>query len=505
MTQAPAAPPPSCIPLVLAALTGQGDYGVVTQLAREHEVTRQRVYRLRDRGQAALEAEFFPVESYGLALQVTEADIERTIVSLRVVTPASLRDIEDVLPEIFGVHWSYGHIQQVVVQAEERARAWLSGLDLSAIDHVALDEMFSQGAPVLGGIDLDSGLLFALEGSPTRSGAEWGELLGALRHDQNLHPDVVVKDAGSGLASGVQRAWPGIEERDDLFHAVYELGKVATLLENKAYQTMQRIETLREDRGRARKEKKRRSLGQQIRLAEAALVRRIDRYDRFEVLRREAGQWLQLTERGQGRLREPAAVTSALQRIAQQMKAIGTERIEKVATYLYNRSQGLTLYLSSLKTRLDAVSEDVGGEAVVDAVVRFWQARLEVEQGGPFWDRRARQTELDQASQHLVEQVWPDVPRLNKAIQAVLPVLEERHRASSAIENLNSVLRPYLVVQKGVNQGFLDLFRFYWNTRKRRWGRHKGTSAVEVLQGQEHEHWLTLLGYPPSEQMRAAA
>ena len=39
--------------------------------------------------------------------------------------------------------------------------------------------MFSQGEPVLAGVDLDSGYLFGLEVSPTRDGAAWAELLRA--------------------------------------------------------------------------------------------------------------------------------------------------------------------------------------------------------------------------------------------------------------------------------------------------------------------------------------
>jgi hypothetical protein len=35
----------------------------------------------------------------------------------------------------------------------------------------------------------------------------------------------------------------------------------------------------------------------------------------------------------------------------------------------------------------------------------------------------------------------------------VLPILVARHRASSNIENLNSVLRPYLAVQKHAQPG----------------------------------------------------
>jgi hypothetical protein len=83
--------------------------------------------------------------------------------------------------------------------------------------------------------------------------------------------------------------------------------------------------------------------------------------------------------------------------------------------------------------------------------------------------------------------------------------LEQRYRASSAIENLNSVLRPYLVVQKNVQQGFLNLFRFFWNMRKREWGKGRGTSPYEELTGNRVDDWLTLLGYLPSERFAIAA
>ena len=48
-------------------------------------------------------------------------------------------------------------------------------------------------------------------------------------------------------------------------------------------------------------------------------------------------------------------------------------------------------------------------------------------------------------------------------------ILQNRHRASSAIEGFNAALRPHLYVHKGVTQNFLELFRAYYNLRTRRW------------------------------------
>ena len=70
-------------------------------------------------------------------------------------------------------------------------------------------------------------------------------------------------------------------------------------------------------------------------------------------------------------------------------------------------------------------------------------------------------------------------------LEAVEAVLHQRHRASSAVEGFNAALRPYFYVHKGVSQGFLDLFRAWFNLRTQRWGRHKGKSALQCLTGQQ--------------------
>ena len=154
--------PSSTSHLAALALSAQGRYGAVTDLARQHGIRRQEVYALRERAWEALEAEFTPTapELRGsLTLNLAQRDIERAVVALRVVTPASIRDIAEVLPLLYGVEWSDGTVCNVLDKAERRAQALLEEVDLSGIDNLAVDEMFSQGRPVLAGIDL-----------PTRSG-----------------------------------------------------------------------------------------------------------------------------------------------------------------------------------------------------------------------------------------------------------------------------------------------------------------------------------------------
>ena len=105
---------------------------------------------------------------------------------------------------------------------------------MSEIESAALDEMFSQGEAVLAGVDLDSGALFALEVCEHRDAQSWGDVLEQGR-SQGLNLSVVVKDAAAGIAAGVREVFPEAEQRDDCFHALYEMNKVRRCLERRAY------------------------------------------------------------------------------------------------------------------------------------------------------------------------------------------------------------------------------------------------------------------------------
>jgi hypothetical protein len=489
--------------LALRALIQQGQYGVVTDLAREHEVSRTTVYTLRERAQQALIEAFTPDEP-GVAplveLHLHRNDLARSLIALRVMAPCSTWDIEDLLPVLYQWNWSHGTVHALLAEAEQRAAAFNRQVDLAGITHGALDEMFSQGYPVFGGIGLDTGYLFALERHPDRSGETWTAVLQRLRDDQGLQLKAVVKDAAAAMTQAVDAVYgEDIEQRDDSFHLTYLMGKTAYWLEQRAYAALQQEYDWEDKRHKVWKytASERRVLGQKWRQAKQQATAAIARYDRFCELREQARALLEPIEWETGRLHSATELREGLERIAGEMRELGGEKVRKVATYMANRAEGLSLYLAAMSASLTAANAALETPGVAEAVVWTWQASVAVHQKGPIWDRPRRQAELRRAVRHLLALTDSDPERLLAAYQQVMPIILARHRASSAIENLNSVLRPYLVVQKGAHSGFLELFRFWWNTRTRRWGRHEKTSAYELLTGEKVTDWLTLLGYPP--------
>ena len=348
---------------------------------------------------------------------------------------------------------------------------------------------------MLAGVDLDSGYLFGLSLSATRDGEAWAELL-REGQAQGLGLSVVVKDAAKGIAAGVSEVFPRAEQRDDCFHVLYEMNKVRRRMERRAYAAIDREgEALgRLGKIRAHDKARRCKAKHALRRARRECAEAIERFDEFEAAMDTLRGALECVDIATGELHRPEHVQALIEGVALRIESLGVGECAKLAKYLRNRAPGLALAQKSVLPRLEALAERWSVQAVSLGCICWYLVR-ELHKRPAHARRRALSRHLLGAYGALQDRLGPESASLLDAIEEVL---HQRHRASSAIEGFNASLRPYLYVHKGATQGFLDLFRAWFNLRTRRWGRHKGTSAHECLTGQRVHDWLTLLGCPPS-------
>ena len=490
-----------------AAVAGQHAHGSKTALSETYEISRPTVYAVGAAAQSVLRSHFETPLLQGAAVDVRVDDAQlrravplaaraRLVVALRVLAPNAIRPIEDLVPLLYpGVKVSYGTIQHLLVEAEARAARFNAQVSLGGVEAGALDEMFSQGEPVLAGVDLDSGYLFGLSLSATRDGEAWAELL-REGQAQGLGLSVVVKDAARGIAAGVSEVFPHAEQRDDCFHVLYEMNKVRRRLERRAYAAIEREGEARGRLGKIRAHDKvrRRKAKRALSRARRECAEAIGRFDAFEAAMDTLRGALECVDIKTGELHRPEHVQASIEGVAQRIESLGVGECAKLAKSLRNRAPGLVLAQKSVLPWLEALAEPWSAQAVSLACLCWYLVRALHKRPA-----RARHRAL---SRHLLAAYGALRDRLGAAsaslLDAVEAVLHQRHRASSAIEGFNAALRPYLYVHKGATQGFLDLFRAWFNLRTRRWGRHQGTSAHECLSGQRVHDWLTLLGCPPS-------
>ena len=469
-------------------------HGAITALGLEFGISRPTVYEVAATAEAVLERHFDPAYQGAQWLVIDQAQLRRAVVALRTVGPDSIRVIEELIPLLYPGHsLSYGKIQSWLVEAEEQARQFNEQVSLSAVEAGALDELFSQGCPVLAGIDLDSGYLFSLAVRAHRAGDDWAEVLGEAQN-QGLDLKVVVKDAAQGIAAGVSTVFPDAEQRDDCFHVCYEMGKVRQRLERKAYAAIEReqdaIKKLRKAPSQQRRKRK-----HQLAWARRRCQQAIADYDAFEAAQRQAQLAMSWVDLDTGQWRQADPLRTGIKQAAEAIRAIDQPGCTKLATYLTNRAPGLAFYADQLHTQLTVLSHDYTEHCVSLACVMI-QLIDDLQHHRQPWQRR-------QQSQHLIGAYHQLQQRLGDQAESLFEQLHQlwlrRHRASSAIEGFNASLRPYLGVHKRATQGFLDLYRAYFNLRTRRWGRHQGSSAYQCLTGKPVDDGLTLIGWPPSQ------
>ncbi|NHZ89619.1 hypothetical protein F2P45_11420 [Massilia sp. CCM 8733] len=73
-------------------------------------------------------------------------------------------------------------------------------------------------------------------------------------------------------------------------------------------------------------------------------------------------------------------------------------------------------------------------------------------------------------------------------------------RSSALVENLHSRLRNYFTLRRQLGGSYLDLLQFFLNRRcylRSRVSQRVGNSPARLMTGQDHSHWLTLLGLGP--------
>ena len=82
--------------------------------------------------------------------------------------------------------------------------------------------------------------------------------------------------------------------------------------------------------------------------------------------------------------------------------------------------------------------------------------------------------------------------------EAVKEAIDSTPRASSIVENLNSRLRNYFFLRHHIGDDYLDLLRFFLNHRcfeRSRRAKRIGKSPAQLLTGNDHPHWLEMLGF----------
>jgi len=455
----------------------------VSRLAASIGVSRKFVYRQSEKANNALDETFAdkpPDAAVLFYLPVTKKLLRKIILGLVLICHSSFRGVQEFMRDLLGFDLSIGSVHNVVMDAVEKAKRVNAAEQLAKVRVGAHDEIFQACQPVLVGADADSTYCYLLSPETSRDGDTWALRLMELS-DKGLHPDYTVADGGTGLRSGQAMAWPDIPCRGDVFHALLEMGRLATYLENRAFGAMSALEKTEAKMTKAKRKGKGNKFSKRLALAEQAEAMAINLADDINTL----AEWLRndilslsATDTHSRRQLLDFVIESLRQR-----EHLRPHRIQPVRVMLENQRNLLLAFAEEIDAKLIAGAYELGVQPV--NLRQLFNIRA---------NERTSETNTGR-DQPLKKQFGE---KFDAADQAVLKMIADVVRASSVIENINSRLRCYFFLRHQIGPAYLDLLRFFLNHRRFLRSEHPervDKSPAELLFNEPHQHWLELLGF----------
>jgi hypothetical protein len=447
-------------------------------------VSRQTLYTWVEQGRAALERAFEPPVSES----TIQPALERQVLSLLVETHASVRGIRAGLWQVTRQRVSLGTISAIVGEAQRRAQAWMSSHAPPASRPLALDEMYGndrRGA-YLHVVDTASWAVWAAEGPVPVDTESWTLVLW-LAQARGLRWHTTISDGGSAIDAAVRDVDPTGQHGRDVWHVLHVCAQVQGRLDR--WVTQMEAQTASVQRQAARLAAGRRPLGRNPRtdlVAHAATCARA--HGLAAGLRYLTGQLRDLLEvvvvtptgllDAAGRERELVTLLALLDELAGTAPPAQQAELARLHRHLTLALPGLLTFVPPL----DRVHQDAAVMLGTPGVALVAWA----------WQRRAI---LAPRQDDLVAQL---PPAWHTAARVLILAWESAVRASSAVENWHSILRPHLAVHRVLSPGLLALLAVWHNHRAFARGPHAGLSPLH-LSGMTDApaDWLVALGYPP--------
>ncbi len=473
---------------VSALLAGEASYGVVSQMSRKYEVSRQTFYSWKAKGQQALQEALAPKQPQVEA----GSQLHRAVLTLLVQGHASYRGIQACLKELLGLQVSLGTISAIVQTTGQRAQGWLVQQVPAEGRVVALDEQYSskRGEVSLNVVDAQSGQVWATLPPVAVDGESWTLALWYLQ-EQGVVCASSVSDGGMAIHEALQTTKAISTHQRDVWHLLRLAGQVQARLE-RAVQAEEDRQRVIERQARELAITGRRSAGRPAKTTSSEQAQLLIELHRLlEAARylfaqlRELVEIVVLTGRTEPRLldyqtrrSEVQTVLDLLEEAIQSVPLALQHEVQRVIKQVRLALPALLYFAQDLEAcQQEAIAQL--GEAVVGLIA--W--------AGP------RRKVLGEQPQQLLEAMDP---AWRAAAARLLATWNQAVRASSVVENWHSIVRPHLAVHRSLSAGILALLAVWHNHRIAQRGLHQGQSPLmrSGMSQQSHD-WLVALGYPP--------
>jgi hypothetical protein len=467
---------------MISQMLAQPTHGMVSELSRAHQVSRQTLYRWATTGRQVLE------EALGkkpLPMKQT-TPVPLLILTMLIETHASYRGIQSTLKSLHGIEISLGTIAGVIKEAGQRARAWMNQQQAETARGLALDEQYSsqRGKAYLNVIDVHSGQVWATVPPVEVDGESWTLLLWSLR-DQGITSLSTVSDGGRAIQDAVSQVHGQKKHQRDIWHLLHVATQVQGRLDRAVQAERDRLPVIKRQAERVAAGQRARGRRCEVTLPEhEALIAQMSMVaDGVRYLCQELHTLLEVVVLQTGRVLSSEYRRSEIEAVLELLDELTPLAIPALQRHIRMLSKQIRLALfqallfaRQLDERQEYVSHLLGSEAVA---LLAWA-----------WLRR---TVLDLTNEELLQGL-PSQWRAEAS--TLLSAWDQAVRASSVVENWHSIVRPHLAVHRTLSAGLLALLAVWHNHRIAPRGLHEGLSPLQRTGSPvSQQHWLAALGY----------
>jgi hypothetical protein len=438
-----------------------------------------------------METLFFPKKQ---SIRLSKEASETHILAQRFEGKCSIDAISTLMKRSDMPYSSVGYISEYLCHAGSCLPKTLENKQES-IQFVVFagDEIFAKSIPLLITVEPISSAILRIELADQRTAVIWSAHFQAIQAN-GFEARLLTSDAGSGLCAAHKAVLSDIPWQLDSFHGIaHRLGDYVRRLEKSAYTAIEAIDKRASKLASARSERVIDKRLLRCLDADTAAEQAIDLYDDFSYLYTTLIHQLNVFD-SNGDLRQHKQVNGHMVAALELMALLNHSGIAKTATLIKKALPDLLTYFKDALTAVKNCRQLTNNKDALRALYLAWQWNKAVIKS-KVTSRKNRAIEQRQDYLELAKLLVGDEDKYRILKEKVNGELDKVVQASSMVECINSILRPYLNTSKNqVTQEFLNTFMFYHNHRRYHAGKRKDKTPMEILTGnKQEEDWLILL------------
>jgi hypothetical protein len=377
------------------------------------------------------------------------------------------RDIVVVIYQVFEIKTSHTHILQQIRLYAQRASEVMKHWFWPAAKDVDIDEIFIENDPLYVAVDPKSMAICktAKHSSPTAD--LWQHFLAGL---ENLRR--TTSDRGTAIVGAIKQRENHIHQ-SDLFHCKRAIAGELRKIEDSAYKTItQEEEAQKAMQKRKIQGKDARAAAQKYRTSKRKVNKAVEFFDNLEEGVKMVYDVLKLTTR-YGRLNSMANAHSNLEFAADWFQLIVPNSWKKVKNAV--KDPYLLTYLGEFKETVSKVFVETPNpedrEYILATLTKLWE-----DQAKRRW--RGKDVKIPDLTMEFLAAQCSNLPDV---IDQLFTVLDDIHRASSAVESVNSRIGLYRYNKRRFSDEYADLIAVWHNLMPFKEGKRRGKCPAQIL------------------------